>query len=162
MPYCKNSRVITTCNMYIKKYSTTFNALSLLARHQACNMMQITLIIPRQFSFGHLYSPGRRLKKWCQRLAFPTKTRQSRHQKLPLPGSVLPPYESLLCEMLCQCGICYGPVSVRLSVTSRCSTKTAAHRITQTTPHDSTGLMSKILTKFHWSHLELGRHMQVG
>ena len=29
--------------------------------------------------------------------------------------------------------------SIRLSVTSRCSTKTAKRRITQTTPHDSTG-----------------------
>jgi len=38
-------------------------------------------------------------------------------------------------------GICYGPVSVRLSVTRRCSTKTAKRRITQTTPYDSTGTL---------------------
>jgi len=31
--------------------------------------------------------------------------------------------------------------SVRLSVTSRCSTKTAKRRITQTTPHDSLGTL---------------------
>jgi len=30
---------------------------------------------------------------------------------------------------------------VRLSVTSRCSTKTAKRRITQTTPHDSAGTL---------------------
>jgi len=33
--------------------------------------------------------------------------------------------------------ICYGPVSV----ISRCSTKTAKHRITQITPHDSPGTL---------------------
>jgi len=48
-------------------------------------------------------------------------------------------------ETSCNCCIHYrctshGPVSVcvRLSVTSRSSTKTAKQRITQTTPHDST------------------------
>jgi len=39
--------------------------------------------------------------------------------------------------MLCIRSTSHGPVSVRLSVTSRSSTKTAKHRITQTTPHDS-------------------------
>jgi len=39
--------------------------------------------------------------------------------------------------MLCIRGYSHGPVSVCLSVTSRCSTKTAKRRITQTTPHDS-------------------------
>ena len=47
--------------------------------------------------------------------------------------------------MLCIRGTSHGPVSVRLSVclsvrlsvTSRCSTKTAKHRITETTPHDT-------------------------
>jgi len=47
--------------------------------------------------------------------------------------------------MLCIRGTSHGPVSVRLSVclsvrpsvTSRSSTKTAKRRITQTTPHDS-------------------------
>ena len=45
--------------------------------------------------------------------------------------------------MLCICGTSHGPVSVCLSVsvTSRCSTKTAKHRITQTTPHDSAGIL---------------------
>jgi len=46
---------------------------------------------------------------------------------------------------LCQCGICCCRVSIRPSVrlsvcpsvTSRCSTKTAQHTITQTTPHDN-------------------------
>ena len=49
--------------------------------------------------------------------------------------------------MLCIRGTSHGPVSVclsvrlsvRPSVTSRCSTKTAKRRITQTTPHDSPG-----------------------
>jgi len=36
--------------------------------------------------------------------------------------------------MLCIRGTSHGPVSVRLSVTSRCSTKTA-------TPHDSSGTL---------------------
>ena len=43
--------------------------------------------------------------------------------------------------MLCIRGTSHGPVSVgpsvRPSVTSRCSTKMAKRRITQTTPHDS-------------------------
>jgi len=37
-------------------------------------------------------------------------------------------------------GLCLS-VSVCLSVTSRCSTKTAKRRITQTTPHDSPGTL---------------------
>ena len=41
--------------------------------------------------------------------------------------------------MLCIRGTSHGPVSVRLSVTSPSSTKTAKRRITQTTPHDSQG-----------------------
>jgi len=41
--------------------------------------------------------------------------------------------------MLCIRGTSHGPVSVCPSVTSRCSTKTAKHRITQTTPHDTPG-----------------------
>jgi len=47
--------------------------------------------------------------------------------------------------MLCIRGTSHGPVSVcpsvRLSVTSRSSTKTAKRRITQTTPHDSPGTL---------------------
>ena len=47
--------------------------------------------------------------------------------------------------MLCIRGTSHGPVSVRpfvrLSVTSRSSTKTAEQRITQTTPHDSPGTL---------------------
>ena len=43
--------------------------------------------------------------------------------------------------MLCIRGISHGLVSVRLSVTSRCSTKTAKRRITQTAPHDSPGTL---------------------
>ena len=45
--------------------------------------------------------------------------------------------------ILCIRGTSHGPVSVcpsvRQSVTSRCSTKTAKRRITQTTPHDTPG-----------------------
>jgi len=49
--------------------------------------------------------------------------------------------------MLCIRGTSHGPVSVcvrpsvRLSVTSRSFTKTAKRRITQTTPHDSSGTL---------------------
>ena len=47
--------------------------------------------------------------------------------------------------MLCIRGTSHGPVSVSvsvcLSVTSRSSTKTAKHTITQTTPHDSRGTL---------------------
>ena len=47
--------------------------------------------------------------------------------------------------MLCIRGTSHGPVSVSvclsLCVTSRCSTKTAKHRITQTKPHDSSGTL---------------------
>jgi len=49
--------------------------------------------------------------------------------------------------MLCMRGTSHGPVSVfasvclYVSVTSRCSSKTAKHRITRTKPHDSTGIL---------------------
>jgi len=63
-----------------------------------------------------------------------------------------------LCPSVC--------LSVRLSVTSRCSTKTAKRRITQTTPHDSPGtpsfLTPKISAKFDRGHPLRGRRMQVG
>jgi len=53
-----------------------------------------------------------------------------------------------------------------LSVTSPCSTKTAKHRITHTTPHDSSGtlvfLLPKISAKFYRGHPLRGRQMQVG
>jgi len=55
-------------------------------------------------------------------------------------------------------GLCPS-VSVCLSVTSRCSTKTAKRRITQTTPHSSF-LKPKISAKFDWGHPLQGR--QVG
>jgi len=56
-------------------------------------------------------------------------------------------------------------VCVCLSVTSLCSTKTAKRRITQTTPHDSSGiyfLTLKISAKFDRGHPLRGRQMQVG
>jgi len=43
--------------------------------------------------------------------------------------------------MLCISGTSHGPVSVYPSVTSRSSNKTAKRRITQTTPHDSSGTL---------------------
>jgi len=62
--------------------------------------------------------------------------------------------------MLCIRGTSHGPVSVSVcrcpSVTSRCSTKTAKRRITQTTPHDtprdSSFLLPKISAKFDRGH----------
>ena len=51
--------------------------------------------------------------------------------------------------MLCIRGTSHGPVSVSvsvcLSVTSRCSSKTAKRRITKTTPHDSPGTIISCL-----------------
>jgi len=70
--------------------------------------------------------------------------------------------------MLCIRGTSHGPVSdcLSASVTSRCSTKTAKHKITQTTLHDSIGdssfLMPKISAKFDRGHPLWGRQMQVG
>ena len=45
--------------------------------------------------------------------------------------------------MLCMHGASHGPMSICLSVSvaSQSSTKTAKHRITQTTPHDSPGTL---------------------
>ena len=69
-------------------------------------------------------------------------------------------------SMLSIRGTSHGPVSVRLSVTSRSSTKTAKRRITQTTPHDtpkdSSFLMPKISAKFDRGHPLRGRRMLVG
>ena len=76
--------------------------------------------------------------------------------------------------MLCIRGTSHGPVSVCVcvclclcpSVTSRCSTKTAKRRITQTTntryPRDSSFLMPKTSAKFDRGHPLRGRRMQVG
>jgi len=56
-------------------------------------------------------------------------------------------------------------VSVRLSVTSRCSTKTAKRRITQITPQgessESSFLVPKISAKFDRGHPLRGHQMQV-
>ena len=50
-------------------------------------------------------------------------------------------YRAMLCTQLDRSRFVYDhdPVSVRLSLTSRCSTKTSKRRITKQTPHDSTG-----------------------
>ena len=56
-------------------------------------------------------------------------------------------------------------MSLCLSVTSRCSTKKVKHRITKTTPQDSSGtrsVMPKISAKFDRGHALRGRQMQVG
>ena len=46
------------------------------------------------------------------------------------------------CAMLCISGTSHGLcLSVCLSITSRCSTKTAKHKITKTTPHDRSGTL---------------------
>ena len=50
--------------------------------------------------------------------------------------------------MLCIRGTSHGPVSVCPSVTSRCSTKTAKRRITQTTPHDSPRTLVSLRQRF--------------
>jgi len=70
-----------------------------------------------------------------------------------LPRDAMHP-RYMLWPCVCVC------LSVCLSVTSRSSTKTAKHRITQTTPHDSPGtlvfLMPKISVKFNWGHPRTG------
>jgi len=64
-----------------------------------------------------------------------------RRQECALRGRLYCFYRAMLCIR----GTSHGPVSVRLSVrpsvTSRCSTKTAKRRITQTTPHASPGTL---------------------
>jgi len=58
-------------------------------------------------------------------------------------------------------GTSNGPVSV----TSRCSTKTAKHRITKTKPHDSSRTLvfgAKDLREIRRGHPVLGHQMQVG
>ena len=60
-----------------------------------------------------------------------------------------------LCTSVCLCP----------SVTSRCSTNSAKHRITQTTPHDSPGTLvfwCQRSAKFDRGHPLRGRRMQVG
>ena len=71
--------------------------------------------------------------------------------------------------MLCIRGTSHGPVSVclsvRLSVTSRSSTKTAKRRITQTTPHDSPEtpvFEAKNLREIRLGSPIRGRKMQMG
>jgi len=89
-------------------------------------------------SFWRTHSPGRLLG-----------LRVAGHPELSLHSSNERVYsrKDFYRAMLCIRGICYGPVSVSvcvclcLSVTSRSSTKTAKRRITQTTPHDSTGTL---------------------
>jgi len=53
-------------------------------------------------------------------------------------------------------------IEMCLSVTSRCSTETAKHRITQTTPHDTervySFLMPKISAKLKRSHSQRRHH----
>jgi len=73
--------------------------------------------------------------------------------------------------MLCIRGTSHGPVSVSVcrcpSVTSRCSTKTAKRRITQTTPHDTPGILVFCCQRSPRNstgvmHPLRGRQMQVG
>ena len=68
-----------------------------------------------------------------------------------LPRDAMHDAPAVLAIGLCLC----------LSVTNRCSTKTAKHRITQTTPH-SGFLMPKISAKFDRGHPLRWRRMQVG
>ena len=59
-------------------------------------------------------------------------------------------------------GLCLSvSVSVSPSVTSRSSTKTAKSRITQTTPHDTSGTLV-FSAKFDRGHPLRGRRLQVG
>ena len=70
-------------------------------------------------------------------LCKPTYLRFIDSQKRVLKAYIIFFYRAMLCIR----GTSHGPVSVcppvRLPVTSRCSTKTAKHRIIQRTPHDS-------------------------
>jgi len=75
-------------------------------------------------------------------------------------------YRAVLCIRGTSHGLVSVCPSVCLSVTSRCSTKTAKRRITQTTPHDtpkdSRFLIPKISAKFDRGHPLRGRQTQVG
>ena len=67
--------------------------------------------------------------------------------------------------MLCIRGTSHGHVPVSVSVTSRCSIKTAKRRITQTTPHDSAGTLvfwRKDLREIRPGSALRGLQMQVG
>jgi len=72
-------------------------------------------------------------------------------------------YHAMLCIRDTSHGLC---LSVCPSVTSRCSTKTAKRRITQTTPHDSPGTLvfwsQRFPRKFDQGHPLRGRQMQAG
>jgi len=57
------------------------------------------------------------------------------------PSLLLSPSSSLLLARRYSAGVSCRRVSVRPSVTSRCSTETTKRRITQTTPHDSAGTL---------------------
>jgi len=62
--------------------------------------------------------------------------------------------DAMLARYICCRPVCVR-LSVRSSVTSLHCTETAKHRITQTTPYDSTETlvyMHKISAKFQWDH----------
>ena len=76
-------------------------------------------------------------------------------RSLPRDALLSAAYAVVVCLCVCVC----------LSVTLRYCIKTAKHRITQTTPHDSPMtrfLMPKIMAKFERDHPLRLRQMQVG
>ena len=79
-------------------------------------------------------------------LEFPYNTMYDRSKEAPEPkGSpIRSPVFTARCSASAVLAMSVCPsvcLFVRLSVTSRCSTKTAKRRITQTTPHDSAGTL---------------------
>ena len=72
---------------------------------------------------------------------------------------------AMLCAVYAMAVCVCLSVCLCMSITSRCSTKMAKRRITQTPPHDSPGslvfLCQKIFSKFKRGHPQRGRQMQV-
>jgi len=152
-----------------------------LTMHKNCNLIFIPRnsrnILLKSVSFYHAFSALTLLAGWqeaiqlvknwvvgCWRgcLSGP-RCRLAHGQLMPLPLTVScfsKIKNGFYCAMLCIRSTSHGPVSnhpsVCLSVTSQSSTKTAKRRITQTTPHDSSGTQNWRLSTNNWLYLENG------
>ena len=123
------------------------NAVTLSGYHR-CRIPEFYLV-PRCFAFcaGSLSRPRTDARTACCSMAYymRDKTIRSLNYRLGPKADGLSTCQRFYRAMLSIRGTSHGPVSVRpsvrLSVTSRSSTKTAKRRITQTTPHDSPGTL---------------------
>jgi len=115
------------------------------------------LLVPRVWDAAERRSPGhrhrRRLRRSAARQRLRVRARQPGAQVRP---TTLPRHTAPILQVVNYLrGICCHRVSIRLSVTSRSSTKTAKRRITQTTSYDkstdSSLLRPNIMAKFQLS-----------